>query len=69
MTMRRLFMMMYMIASYCRFLDSMMQDLGSRVVCDAFCDIVYRYAAGPFSAYVDYIRNMPCQKDTLIKLR
>ncbi|KAB5584251.1 hypothetical protein PHYPO_G00105300 [Pangasianodon hypophthalmus] len=51
------------------FLESMVQNLGSRLFCEGFCDVVHRYATGPFSAYVDYIRNIPCQKQTLIKLR
>lgn len=62
-------MTMYMIGSYCSFLDSMVQNLGSQLFCDLLCEVVCDYAAGPFSAYVDYIRNMPCQSHTLINLR
>ncbi|XP_017334603.1 ephexin-1 [Ictalurus punctatus] len=51
------------------FLDSMVQSLGSSLFCEVLCDVVHHYATGPFGAYVDYIRNMPCQKHTLINLR
>ncbi|GAA6110128.1 ephexin-1 isoform X1 [Tachysurus ichikawai] len=51
------------------FLDSMVQKLGSGLLCEGLCDVVLHYATGPFTAYVDYIRNMPCQKNTLINLR
>lgn len=66
---RRMFMAIYMIGSYCSFLDSMVQSLGSSLFCEVLCDVVHHYATGPFGAYVDYIRNMPCQKHTLINLR
>ncbi|XP_027002171.2 rho guanine nucleotide exchange factor 19 isoform X2 [Tachysurus fulvidraco] len=52
-----------------KFLDSMVQKLGSGLLCEGLCDVVLDYATGPFTAYVDYIRNMPCQKNTLMNLR
>lgn len=59
-------MTMNMIGSYCSFLCSMVENLDS---CDVLCGVVRDYAAGPFNAYVDYIRNMPFQQHTLINLR
>ncbi|KAK3557306.1 hypothetical protein QTP70_026614, partial [Hemibagrus guttatus] len=50
------------------FLDSMVQKLGSSLFCDGLCDVVHHYASGPFTAYVNYIRNMPFQNQTLINL-
>lgn len=60
---------MYMIGSYCSFLESMVQKLVSSLFCDDLCDVVHDNAAEPFNVYVDYILNMPCQKNTLINLR
>ncbi|XP_066522275.1 rho guanine nucleotide exchange factor 5 [Hoplias malabaricus] len=51
------------------FMDAMMQTLESSLLCDGICDVVEQYATGPFGAYVDYIRNMPYQKQTLMNLR
>ncbi|XP_017553436.1 ephexin-1 isoform X1 [Pygocentrus nattereri] len=51
------------------FMDAMVQKLGSSLLCDVICDVVHHYATGPFGAYVDYIRNMPYQKQTLLNLR
>lgn len=67
--MTRMFMTMYMIGSYCRFLESMVQNLGSSLFCEVLCNVVHHYASRSFSVYVDYIRNMPSQKHTLINLR
>ncbi|KAF7711733.1 hypothetical protein HF521_000744 [Silurus meridionalis] len=52
-----------------RFLNSMVQEMGYHLICNVLCDVVYHYAIGPLNAYVDYIRNMPCQKHTLNNLR
>ncbi|XP_036425428.1 ephexin-1 isoform X2 [Colossoma macropomum] len=51
------------------FMDAMVHKLGSSLLCDVICDVVHHYATGPFGAYVDYIRNMPYQKQTLLNLR
>ncbi|KAM9483230.1 ephexin-1 [Clarias gariepinus] len=52
-----------------KFLESMDQNLGSELFCKVICDVVHHYASEKFSAYMKYICNMPCQKDTLIILR
>ncbi|XP_058258336.1 ephexin-1 [Hemibagrus wyckioides] len=51
------------------FLYSMVQKLDSSLLCDGLCDVVHNHASKPFTAYVNYIRDMPYQKDTLINLR
>ncbi|KAG9277767.1 ephexin-1-like isoform X1 [Astyanax mexicanus] len=51
------------------FMDAMVQKLESSLLCNAVCDVVHHYASGPFGVYVDYIRNMPYQKQTLANLR
>ncbi|XP_060774313.1 ephexin-1 [Neoarius graeffei] len=52
-----------------KFLESMVQNLGSSLFCEVLCNVVHHYASRSFSVYVDYIRNMPSQKHTLINLR
>lgn len=59
----------YMVGSHCSFLESMVQKLGSSLFCERLCDVVHDYATDSLIAFVDYIRYMPFQKDTLIKLR
>ncbi|XP_041914006.1 ephexin-1 isoform X2 [Alosa sapidissima] len=46
------------------FLQDMKEELNSNLFCDT-CKVIQRYATGPFGAYVDYIRNMPYQEQTL----
>ncbi|XP_062412401.1 ephexin-1 [Sardina pilchardus] len=46
------------------FLHDMKEELNSNLFCDT-CKVIQRYATGPFGAYVDYIRNMPYQEQTL----
>ncbi|RXN04635.1 ephexin-1-like protein [Labeo rohita] len=50
------------------FLDVMLLELASSVFCDVICDVVHQYALGPFDAYINYIRNMPYQEQTLHNL-
>ena len=50
-------------------MDDMVQKLGASLLCDAVCEVVHQYATDVFGAYVDYIRNMPYQKQTLLSLR
>uniref|UniRef100_A0A3B1J0X8 Ephexin-1-like n=1 Tax=Astyanax mexicanus TaxID=7994 RepID=A0A3B1J0X8_ASTMX len=48
-----------------RFIGFILSKLESSLLCNAVCDVVHHYASGPFGVYVDYIRNMPYQKQTL----
>ncbi|XP_043097218.1 rho guanine nucleotide exchange factor 15 isoform X2 [Puntigrus tetrazona] len=50
------------------FMDAMLLELASSVFCDIICDVVHQYALGPFDAYINYIRNMPYQEQTLHNL-
>lgn len=50
------------------FRDVMLLELASSVFCDVICDVVHQYALGPFDAYINYIRNMPYQEQTLHNL-
>ncbi|KTF92291.1 hypothetical protein cypCar_00009683 [Cyprinus carpio] len=50
------------------FRDAMLLELASSVFCDVICDVVHQYALGPFDAYINYIRNMPYQEQTLHNL-
>ncbi|XP_058634662.1 ephexin-1 isoform X2 [Onychostoma macrolepis] len=50
------------------FMDAMLLELASSVFCDVICDVVHQYALGPFDAYINYIRNMPYQEQTLHNL-
>ncbi len=54
--------------SFLSFMDAMLLELASSVFCDAICDVVHQYALGPFDAYINYIRNMPYQEQTLHNL-
>lgn len=49
------------------FLKDMEDELTSNLFCDT-CEVIQRYATGPFGAYVDYIRNLPYQEQTLHNL-
>ncbi|XP_016118503.1 ephexin-1-like [Sinocyclocheilus grahami] len=49
-------------------MDAMLLELASSVFCDIICDVVHQYALGPFDAYINYIRNMPYQEQTLHNL-
>ncbi|XP_059426186.1 ephexin-1 isoform X1 [Carassius carassius] len=50
------------------FMDAMLLELASSVFCYLICDVVHQYALGPFDAYINYIRNMPYQEQTLHNL-
>ncbi|XP_063056468.1 rho guanine nucleotide exchange factor 5 [Engraulis encrasicolus] len=49
------------------FLQEMCEELNSKLFCDT-CEVIQRYSTGPFSTYVDYIRNMTYQQQTLRSL-
>ncbi|XP_026119540.1 ephexin-1 isoform X2 [Carassius auratus] len=50
------------------FMDAMLLELASSVFCYVICNVVHQYALGPFDAYINYIRNMPYQEQTLHNL-
>ncbi|KAK9973258.1 hypothetical protein ABG768_023999 [Culter alburnus] len=50
------------------FMDAMLLELASSVFCDVICDVVHQHALGPFGAYMNYIRNMHYQEQTLHNL-
>ncbi|XP_064186749.1 ephexin-1 isoform X2 [Anguilla rostrata] len=49
------------------FLDAMQTELEASLFCDV-CEIIRLHASEHFGAYVDYIRNMPYQEQTLHNL-
>ncbi|KAG9341561.1 hypothetical protein JZ751_019074 [Albula glossodonta] len=49
------------------FLDAMRAELEDNLFCDV-CEIIQLHASTHFAAYVDYIRNMPYQEQTLHNL-
>ncbi|KAJ8375211.1 hypothetical protein SKAU_G00057910 [Synaphobranchus kaupii] len=49
------------------FLDAMKVELEASLFCD-MCEVIHLHASGHFAAYVDYIRNMPYQEQTLHNL-
>ncbi|XP_071011279.1 rho guanine nucleotide exchange factor 15 [Oncorhynchus clarkii lewisi] len=50
------------------FLDVMREELESNLLCDMLCDVIHRHTSSHFGAYVDYIRNMPYQEQTMHNL-
>ncbi|XP_048055598.1 ephexin-1 [Megalobrama amblycephala] len=50
------------------FMDAMLLELASSVFCDVICDVVHQHALGPFGVYMNYIRNMHYQEQTLHNL-
>eukprot|EP00063_Salmo_salar_P004355 XP_013979190.1 PREDICTED: ephexin-1-like isoform X2 [Salmo salar] len=51
-----------------KFLDAMKKELESNLLCDMLCDVIHRHTSSHFGAYVDYIRNMPYQEQTMHNL-
>ncbi|XP_028817216.1 ephexin-1 isoform X2 [Denticeps clupeoides] len=49
------------------FLQAMKKELDINVCCD-ICKVIQHYASGPFSAFVDYVRNIPSQDEFLQNL-
>ncbi|KAJ8418611.1 hypothetical protein AAFF_G00001100 [Aldrovandia affinis] len=49
------------------FLDAMSAELDGNLFCDV-CEVIRCHASRHFAAYVDYIRNMPYQEQTLHNL-
>ncbi|KAI1889319.1 hypothetical protein AGOR_G00177960 [Albula goreensis] len=49
------------------FLDAMRVELEDNLFCD-MCEVIQLHASRHFAAYVDYIRNMPYQEQTLHNL-
>ncbi|KAF5898454.1 ephexin-1-like, partial [Clarias magur] len=67
---KTLFYEMHKIREFSQmFLESMVHNLDSELFCDVICDVVCQFASQAIHAYVKYICNMQCQKDTLILLR
>uniref|UniRef100_A0A4W5RVI1 DH domain-containing protein n=1 Tax=Hucho hucho TaxID=62062 RepID=A0A4W5RVI1_9TELE len=50
------------------FSNVMREELESNLLCDMLCDVVHRHTSCHFGAYVDYIRNMPYQEQTMHNL-
>ena len=46
----------------------MREELESNLLCDMLCDVIYHHTSSHFGAYVDYIRNMPYQEQTMHNL-
>ncbi|XP_052322130.1 rho guanine nucleotide exchange factor 15 isoform X1 [Oncorhynchus keta] len=51
-----------------KFLDAMKEELESNLLCDMLCDVIHRHTSSHFGAYVDYIRNMRYQEQTMHNL-
>lgn len=49
------------------FLEAMKAEMGASLFCDV-CEVIRLHASEKFAAYVDYIRNMPYQEQTLHNL-
>lgn len=52
----------------CRFLEALLSRVRSSPHINDLCDVVHAHAVGPFSVYVDYVRNQQYQEETYSRL-
>lgn len=52
----------------CRFLGTLLSRVRSSPHITDLCDVVHAHAVGPFSVYVDYVRNQQYQEETYSRL-
>lgn len=51
-----------------RFLGTLLSRVRSSPHITDLCDVVHAHAVGPFSVYVDYVRNQQYQEETYSRL-
>lgn len=57
-----------LVAHSPRFLGKLLSRVRSSPHISDLCDVVHAHAVGPFSVYVDYVRNQQYQEETYSRL-